>query len=203
MVKMGFDIEVRRSIVDAARRLYLRGLNTTLSGNISARSSNRWYFWITPSSYDKARLSIEDLSLVDIKTGNRVMGGEPSSEYRMHLLIYRVREDVNAIVHAHQAYTMIAYRAGLLKKELLEESYEAKTYLGEIGFVPRLEPGSWELAEAISKEIAREGIYVALLEGHGVVAIGRSVAEALNRAEVLELEAKILVRLASLGVIAK
>lgn len=200
---MVFDLEVRRSIVDAAKRLYIRGLNSTLSGNISARSSNKRYFWITPGSRDKARLSIEDLSLIDVESGNRVMGREPSSEYRMHLHVYRARGDVNAVIHTHQPYTMIAHRAGLLRRELLDESYEARIYLGEIGFVPRLEPGSIELAEAVAKELARDGRYIAVIEGHGVVAIGREIAEALNRAEVLEIEAKRLVNLAIMGVIAR
>jgi L-fuculose-phosphate aldolase len=203
MVRLVFDAEIRRSIVDAARRLYIRGLNSTLSGNISARSSNKRYFWITPGSRDKARLSIEDLSLVDVESGNRVMGREPSSEYRMHLLLYRVRGDVNAIIHTHQLYTTIAHRAGLLRRELLEESYEARIYLRGISFVPRLEPGSLELAEAVARELSERGKYIAVIEGHGVVAVGGEVAEALNRAEILEIEAKRLVNLAIMGVIAR
>jgi len=198
---MVFDEGVRTAVVDAARRLYMRGLNSTLSGNISARSSNKGYFWITPSSYDKARLSIEDLSLVDIESGSRVMGREPSSEYKMHLQIYRVRGDVNAVVHTHQVYTMVAHRAGLLRRDLLEESFEAKIYLGEIGYVPRLEPGSWDLANAVTQELSKDGRAVVVIEGHGVVSVGRNIAEALNRAEVLEMEALRLVMLSKLGVI--
>lgn len=200
-MEKGFDLGVRMKLIDAARRLYIRGLNSTMSGNVSARSSYRNYFWITPRSCDKASLSIEDLSLVDIETSNRVMGSEPSSEYRMHLKIYRVRDDVNAVVHTHQVYTMIAHRAGLLRRELLEESYEARAYLGGIAYVPRLEPGSIELAEAVSRQLADRGNVAVIMEGHGVAFIGRSIDEALNRAEILEMEAMRLVNLAILGVI--
>lgn len=196
---MAFDLEVRKSIVDAMRRLYLRGLNSSLSGNVSARSSYRDHFWITPKSVDKASLSIEDLSLVSIESGSRIMGGEPSSEYRMHLMIYRVRGDVNAVVHTHQVYTMIAFKAGLLRRDLLEDSFEAKTYLGDIGYVPRIEPGGWELAEAVARELS--GRSVVIIDGHGVACVGRSVVEALNRAEILEMEAIRLVNLAIIGAI--
>lgn len=200
-MEKGFDLDLRVKIIDAARRLYMRGLNSTMSGNISARSSYRNYFWITPRSIDKASLTIEDLSLIDIETANRVMGSEPSSEYRMHLKIYRVRDDVKAVIHTHQIYTMIAYKAGLLKRELLEESYEARAYLGGIAFVPKLEPGSLELAEAVSQQLANRENVAVIMDGHGVALIGRSVDEALNRAEILEMESMKLVNLALLGVI--
>lgn len=200
-MEKGFDLDLRIKIIDAARRLYMRGLNSTMSGNISARSSYRNYFWITPRSIDKASLTIEDLSLIDMETANRVMGSEPSSEYRMHLKIYRVRDDVKAVIHTHQIYTMIAYKAGLLKRELLEESYEARAYLGGIAFVPKLEPGSLELAEAVSQQLANRENVAVIMDGHGVALIGRSVDEALNRAEILEMESMRLVNLALLGVI--
>ncbi len=198
---IGFDLEVRTKIVDAAKRLYLRGLNSSMSGNISTRSSYRKSFWITPRSFDKASLTIEDLSLVDIETANRIMGAEPSSEYRMHLKIYMVRDDVNAIVHTHQIYTMIAHRAGLLRRELLEEDYEARAYLGGIAYVPRLEPGSLELAEAVARQLASRENVAVIMDGHGVALVGRSIDEALNRAEILEMGAMRLVNLALLGVI--
>lgn len=196
---MAFDLEVRKSIVDAMRRLYLRGLNSSLSGNVSARSSYRDHFWITPKSIDKASLSIEDLSLVSIESGSRIMGGEPSSEYRMHLQIYKARSDVNAVVHTHQVYTMIAFKAGLLRRDLLEDSFEAKAYLGDIGYVPRIEPGSWELAEAAARELSSRSVII--IDGHGVACVGSSVVEALNRAEILEMEAIRLVNLAIIGAI--
>ncbi len=197
----GFDLDVRTKIVDAARRLYLRRLNSSMSGNVSARSSYRNHFWITPRSYDKASLTIEDLSLIDIETANRVMGAEPSSEYKMHLKIYRVRDDVKAVIHTHQIYTMVAHRAGLLRKELLEESYEARAYLGSIAYAPRLEPGSLELAEVVSQLLADRRNTAVIMDGHGAVFIGRDIDEALNRAEILEMEAMRLVNLALLGVI--
>jgi len=196
---VAFDLEVRESIVDAMRRLYLRGLNSSLSGNVSARSSYRDHFWITPKSIDKASLSIEDLSLVSIESGSRIIGGEPSSEYRMHLQIYKARSDVNAVVHTHQVYTMIAFKAGLLRRDLLEDSFEAKAYLGDIGYVPRIEPGSWELAEAAARELSSRSVII--IDGHGVACVGSSVVEALNRAEILEMEAIRLVNLAIIGAI--
>ncbi|GAY25937.1 class II aldolase/adducin family protein [Desulfurococcaceae archaeon AG1] len=200
-MERGFDVGIRIKLVNAVRRLYLRGFNSTFSGNVSVRSSYKNHFWITPRAYDKASLTIEDLSLVDITTGNRIMGAEPSSEYKVHLEIYRARDDVNAVIHTHQVYTMVAYKAGLLKRELLEDSYEAKAYLGGISHVPRLEPGSWDLAKAVSQQLADKKNVAVIMDGHGVVLIGGSIDEALNRAEILEMEAMRLVNLALLGVI--
>ncbi|HWQ16344.1 MAG TPA: class II aldolase/adducin family protein [Sulfolobales archaeon] len=200
-MERGFDVSVRVKLVDAARRLYLRGFNSTFSGNVSVRSSYKNHFWITPRAYDKASLTIEDLSLVDIATGNRIMGAEPSSEYKVHLEIYRARDDVNAVIHTHQVYTMVAHRAGLLRRDLLEESYEARAYLGGISYIPRLEPGSWELAKAVSQQLVDKRNVAVIMDGHGVVLVGGSIDEALNRAEILEMESIRLINLALLGVI--
>lgn len=189
----GFDLGIRLAVVDAARRLYIRGLNSSLSGNVSARSSLRDHFWITPSRRDKASLGVEDLSLVSIERGERVMGGEPSSEYRMHLQIYRARGDVGAVVHTHQVYAMTAHRLGLLRPELVGRSFEARSYLGRIESVPRIEPGTWELAEAVAAAFSEGDVVAVVIEDHGIACVGRDVVEALNRAEVLEMEAALLV----------
>lgn len=185
----GLDLGLRTAIVEAARRLYLRGLNSSLSGNVSARSSLKGHFWITPRSRDKASLRIEDLSLVSIERGERVMGGEPSSEYRMHLQIYRARDDVGAVVHTHQVHAMTAHRLGLLRPELVGRSFEARSYLGRIASVPRIEPGTWDLADAVARAFSEDRAVAVVIEDHGVACVGRDVVEALNRAEVLEMEA--------------
>ena len=73
------------AVLDATRRLYKLGHNTTLSGNISIRlPGNRML--ITPSGLDKGRISADELSLVDInsKEQKSIEGPKPSSEFRVH-----------------------------------------------------------------------------------------------------------------------
>ena len=56
---------------------------------------------ITPTSVSKGMMAPEDMVVIDFE-GKRVSGlRKPSSELAMHLLIYRLRPDVNAVCHAH------------------------------------------------------------------------------------------------------
>ncbi len=168
---------IEEEIIEYYKLLYLRGHTTLLSGNISARSGG--YIVITPTSIPKPLLKPSDLVYIDLE--GRVVKGEraPSSEWRMHVAIYRRRPDVSAVVHTHAvAPTVLAERidAGLLA--------ESESYLGGgIAVVPYIKPGTWELAEAVADALSKAN--VAVLSKHGVVAVGASLAEAVNRAEVV------------------
>ncbi len=176
------------------KRLYLRGLNTTYTGNVSARASDESKFWITPTSRDKYNLRPEDLSYIDITSGERIFGEKESSEYRLHLMIYRKRNDVKAVIHAHPPHTYALTRgisrSSFIKdrfNEFYQSSYEALNYLGKYDLVGNYDPGSWELAEKVSEKFYRDKeISVVLMLNHGIVAIGRNLSEALNRVEVFE-----------------
>ena len=187
------DLEIRREIIEVVKRLYRRGLNTTFSGNVSARASDERRFWITPTNRDKYRLRPEDLSLVDIETGERVFGEKQSSEYKLHLMIYRKRSDVKAVIHAHATHANILARwlridaSRALFNRFFEDFYEAKSYIDKYDIVDRFDPGSWELAEAVSEAFSRDpGVTIVLMLDHGLVSIGSSLVEALNRVEVFE-----------------
>ncbi|MBP1448509.1 MAG: class II aldolase/adducin family protein [Thermoproteus sp.] len=168
---------IEQEIVEYSRLLYLRGFGSVLSGNISARSGD--CIIITPTSLPKPLLSPADLVCIDME-GNVVKGSRrPSSEWRLHVAIYRARPDVNAVVHAHAALpTALAEE---LRPELLMES---SVYLGGgVAVVPPIRPGTWELAEAVAEALSKNN--AAVLKGHGVVAVGSTLAEAVNRVEVL------------------
>jgi len=185
--------ELRRSLVDAMRILHERGLINIRGGNASAiyRFSKGFAFiYITPSGAIKPLMRPEDIAVIDLN-GN-VYEGKPSSEYRLHIAIYRERQDVRAVVHAHNPLTVLARRLGLeLSPRLL--GVEARYYLGDcISTVPEIEPGTWELAEKAAKALARKECSIAILEGHGAVAIGtdndpvRAIYEAVDKLEALE-----------------
>ncbi len=184
---------LRKSIVDAMRILHERGLINIRGGNASALyrfSKDFALIYITPSGTIKPLMAPEDIAVIDLD-GN-VYEGRPSSEYRLHLAIYRERDDVRAVVHAHNPFTVLAKRLGLeLDPSLL--GVEARYYLGDcIATVPEIEPGTRELAEKTAKALARRECSTAVLEGHGAVAIGtatdpvHAVYEAVDKLEALE-----------------
>lgn len=168
---------IEEEIVEYYKFLYLRGQTTLLSGNISARVGE--YIVITPTSIPKPLLRPSDLVYIDLE--GRVVRGEraPSSEWRMHVAIYRKRSDVAAVVHTHAVVPTMLAEA--IEADLLLES---ESYLGGgIAVVDRLRPGTWELARAVAEALTKAN--VAVMKGHGVVAVGSSLAEAVNRAEVV------------------
>ncbi len=199
MKKMKFW-KAKRSIIKAGRRLWLKGIFSGTDGNMSLRVGD--VFLITASGVSKGFLKLKDFGMVDIKTGE--VRGNVSSEYRMHLQIYR-KTEANAVVHAHPPF---ATALSCIKKingisvdgkidvSLLVESMlflsgkpNLRAELKEGAFMPLVafEPASsWELAEAVSDRLASSGSKVALMACHGAVATGSSLEEAVNLMELIE-----------------
>jgi len=176
--------ELKRDICRVMRNLYRRGLVSALSGNVSARLPESKEFWITPSGAFKGGLRPSNLVKLDLD-GRVVAGsGRPSVEARMHAAIYRVRPDVNAVVHAHNPFTVGLVSAGVDLDSSV--SAEALTYIGSrIEVAPYAPPGSEELAKLVAERASR-GAKVIVLQSHGVVALGSNLYEAEAVAEALE-----------------
>ncbi|MET1128347.1 MAG: class II aldolase/adducin family protein [Thermoproteota archaeon] len=182
---------LRRALIIAMRMLHDRGLVNLRGGNASALlllEDGSAFIYITPAGKPKAMLEPEDVSVLDID--GHVYSGKPSSEYRMHLAIYRKRRDVRAVVHAHNPLAVLAAKLKLdLGANML--GVEQRYYIGScIPHVPYAEPGTEDIAEAAAEALS--SCNVALLEDHGAVALGTSpdpveaVYEAVDRLEVLE-----------------
>jgi L-fuculose-phosphate aldolase len=189
--------DLRKALVRAGRELHGRAMTPGAAGNLSARLDGD-RFLITPSGAAKGRLRPADLLIVDA-AGRLVEGaGRPSSETPMHLAIYRRFPHVGAVVHAHPpAATALAITHRAIAVEALPEALFA---LGSVPSVPYLPPTSPELGEAVAAALD-EGDGCLLLN-HGAVTIGRTVAEALGKMEVLEALADVTLRSALAGPVA-
>jgi L-fuculose-phosphate aldolase len=165
------------------RRLYWRGLTTTLGGNISTRLPDATGFLITPSGSDKAMTRASQIGALDFACEPLDPGFKPSIEASAHAAVYRVRELVGAVIHAHPA-TVCAFAATSAE---IDSSLiiEARELLGTIAYVPEFEMGSKELAEAIGRTVAG-GADCVVMRGHGALTVGKSLVEAFERMEVLE-----------------
>lgn len=186
-------MRARAAVAAAMRRLYGRGLVNLRGGNVSVRvvlPDGTVFVYISPSGGAKDSLGLMDVAVMGLDGG--VLWGRPSSEYRLHLEIYRRRGDVYAVAHAHNPLLVAATGLGVgLDPGLL--GVEARYYLGGcLGRVPALPPGSPELARAAGEALAA-GCNAAVMEGHGAVAVGSgggdpvaALVEAVDRLEVLE-----------------
>jgi len=184
----------KQFIADAGRRLWQQGLTTAADGNISLRLEGDTVL-ATPSGVSKGFLRPDDMLLTDMD-GKVLEGrGQPSSELKMHLAIYKVRPDVRAIVHAHPPTATGFAAAGIaLDTPLIAE---AVVMLGKVPVAPYAAPGTQAVADNVAA-LAREHDCI-LMANHGAVTCGKTPEQALLRMETLEHFAKVTLTARLLG----
>ena len=181
-LSLGSEEDLKKEIIRVMRALYERGLVSALGGNVSARLPGASEFWITPSGVFKGALTEDDLVKVDLD-GNVVEGFlRPSTETPFHAAIYKVRPDVNAVVHAHNPITLGLALAGVNIKPI---SVEAVMTLRKVEVVPFAFPGTDQLAKLVA-EAALKGARAIILMNHGVIGMGANLLEAEAVVETLE-----------------
>ena len=178
--------QLKQDIVCICRMLHRKNYLAATDGNVSVRLGDQ--LLITPSGVNKGIMEADQVLTVDF-TGAVIDGaGQPSSEIQMHLLAYRLRADVNAVVHAHLPYATACTLAGI---DLLEPILpEVVITLGGIPTAPYATPGSDEVPEAI-RELVKEYDAI-LLSRHGAMTVGKDVTDAYNKMEKLEHTARVV-----------
>lgn len=175
----------RREVARFMRRLYRQGLTTTSGGNISLRVNDKTIL-ITPSATDKGRMKWKDVGIMNMDGKNLTPELKPSIEHEMHLSIYRKKDNIKAIIHAHPLFAT-AFTAIKCKIDT-NLTAEARAICGEPFFVPYALMGSDELASLAAEAIDNSEIL--LLENHGIVTAGKNLLQAFDKLEVLENAAK-------------
>jgi L-fuculose-phosphate aldolase len=174
---------LRNDIVEIGRRLWQRGFVASNDGNISVRMGPDRLL-MTPASVSKGFMTAEMMVVTDLE--GRVVeaapGRKPSSEALMHLVVYRERADINAVVHAHPPIaTGFAVAGFALDRAVLAE---VVTTLGGIPIAGYATPSTQELADTVAPFIkSHDGV---LLANHGAVALGRDLFSAYYKMETIE-----------------
>ena len=168
----------RAQLVSYSARLLADGLAIGSAGNISVRAGAR--VAITPSGIGYGEMRPEDICLVAADGTELANRETPSSETPMHLAIY-AKTEAAAIVHTHSP-EVIALSASL--PELPAIHYAITALGGPVRVAPYVRFGSDELAAAAVD--ALDGRSAAILRNHGAVTYGRDLAQAYDRALLLE-----------------
>ncbi len=177
---------LRAEIVDCGRRLWLRGLVTGSSGNISARMEGGDLL-VTPSGRSLERLQESDLVRVDGNGAPRGSEGRPSSELPLHLAAYRLRSDAAYLVHTHPTACVTWSLCGRLFPRTTVGATES---LGAVGWVPYAPAGSRLLAES-GAEIFARGVDTILMERHGLSTLAATLERAFILTDLAEESARI------------
>src|SRR5829696_608090 len=180
--------QLRQDIVEVGRRLWTRGFVASNDGNISVRLPGGRLL-MTPTGVSKGFMSPEMMVITDLD--GRLLAGEPhrkpSSEILMHLVAYRHRPDVNAVVHAHPPLATGFAVAGIpLDRAVLAE---VVTTLGSVPIAEYATPSTKELPEAVRQYVkAHDGM---LLANHGALTLGTDLFAAYYKMETIEHFARI------------
>ena len=171
----------REEIVRYGRMLHDRGFVAAMDGNLSVRL-NGDRILVTPTCVSKGAMRPADMVIVDLD-GKRLSGRRNvTSELGMHLLIYRMRPDVQAVVHAHPPTATGFAAAGMA----LTEPLVCEVVMG-LGCIPLARygtPGTSELAQTLEPYV--EQYDAILMSNHGVVAYGDTLEHSYMKMETVE-----------------
>ena len=169
--------KLRQDLVSVTLKVAERGWAPGSSGNTSLRLSNTNNFLIKATGESMTWTEPNAILKID-GDGKIITGvGKPSKEVRFHLGIYSKRPEVGGVIHAHPPYATSWAIAGAVFPLVTGPS---KIYLKKIPMVPPAPGGSPELAKMVTEAFADESIKVVLMQGHGLVAAGRTIFEAFN-----------------------
>ena len=177
----------RKLLVDYGNKLLDRNLVAGTSGNISLRGEDEDTFYITPSGLDYHATTEKDIVKIH-KDGTPYDNSQrPSSEWRLHLEIYKNYPEYNAVVHTHSTF---ATAFSVARKDIPLILIEMKPFLGgEIKVAPFCEAGSAELSKSVIPYL--KDANSCLIANHGVVCCGKDLEGAFLSAEYVEDAAKI------------
>lgn len=187
--------DLKRQIVEIAKRLHERNLLAAADGNISVRVSDDEIL-MTPSGVAKAFIDPEQMAVLDLN--GKIISGNPSGERLMHLEIYKACPKAVAVVHAHPPTAIAWSLAHPYLQELPSDSLpEVILAAGKIPFVPYVRPGTLEMGTSLRPFLPESRAMI--LSRHGAVCWGESLEEAYRGMERIEHVSLILEKATALG----
>ena len=167
------------ALVAALQQLDRAGLSPGASGNASLRVTGGML--ISASGYRARDITTQRLVFVS-DDGAFQSAESPSSEYLMHLQVYRDHPDIAAIIHCHSRYAtaLACQRRGIPPFHYMVAVAGGR----DIPCVDYATFGSPELAALVSAGLGERR--ACLLANHGQIATGDTPASALLLAEEIE-----------------
>ena len=185
----GVDImyNFKKQIADIGKKLADKGLSPGFSGNISVRFEDK--ILVTPSGYSLGELEADDIVVLDFDFNIIEGDKKPSSESKMHALIYKKRPDLNALVHWHSPKASVFAVNGIpLVQPILAENIFT---LGDIPVAKYYLPSSEELAQEVGSFFDVHDCV--LMQNHGVIVGGKDLRTAFYKMDTVEYYAEVCI----------
>lgn len=179
--------ELKRAVLETAKKAYREKLMAGTSGNMSVFWPEKGWMVITPSSYDYEIMKEKDIVVTDLEGQVKEGCHKPSSEWRMHAEIYKHLPHAGAVVHTHSPYaTSFAVNHQEIPVVLIEMIPFLK---GKLEVSPYAEQGSAQVGLNAVPILKRKN--ACLMANHGVVAVGESISAAYINSVYVEDTARI------------
>lgn len=162
-----------------AQRLYAQGINSHTSGNISVRWQDGYL--ITPSAINPDAMTAN--SIVFMRCDEEAdIHHRASSEWQLHRDIYVKYPHIGSIVHTH---SMCATVLSCLNVSIKPFHYMISAFGGEdVKCAPYALFGTKDLSDHICAALMDRN--ACLMQHHGAVAVGATLADAVTHAIELE-----------------
>ena len=184
----------REQVIEYSLKLLSEGLTNGTAGNVSIFNREEGLVAISPTGVNYSELTPEMISIVDLE-GKLIEGLKPSSELEMHMILYRSREDVNAVIHTHPVYTTVL---ACLRQDLPAIDYMiAVTGATKVRCAEYASYGTKELAENAYKAMGSS--LAVILANHGLTTAGKDIANAFNITVQVEYISNLYIKARNIG----
>jgi L-fuculose-phosphate aldolase len=176
--------EAKQKLIDAGRILEANGQADLTRGHVSIRMpGDPSLFIMKPHSHGFDEITMENIVICNLE-GEKVGGsGRRHSEVFIHSEIFKVRPDVNSVIHTHPTYAVALSATGKPVKPISQPAVAfadgVPYYTDTIDLIRTKEMGAG-VARALGKSKA------VLMRNHGVAIVGTSVEESVILALMLD-----------------
>ena len=178
------DLNTKKdALIATAKRCFDLRLQTNAGGNLSVRLDSRDAIVIKPSGVGFNECTRDNLQVVNLDGTIEPSEYKPSKDLDFHLDLFRIREDISAVVHCHSPWATGYASAGLEIPCLTVQTIEK---IGRMPLIPLSTQGGPQTEAEISPVFKDPSVVAAVLANHGTISVGASLMKAQYLAEIIE-----------------
>ena len=171
------------ALIAVAKRCFDLRLQTNAGGNLSVRLESADAIVIKPSGVGFAECARDNLQVAHLDGMIEPSDYKPSKDLEFHLDLYRIRPDVNAVVHCHSPWATGYASAGVEIPCLTVQTIEK---IGRLPLIPLSGSGGPQTKAEISPVFEDPKVVAATLANHGTVGVGPTLMRAQYLVEIIE-----------------
>ncbi|MEO0357429.1 MAG: class II aldolase/adducin family protein [Pseudomonadota bacterium] len=175
--------EKKDALIATAKRCFELRLQTNAGGNLSVRLDSADAIVIKPSGVGFNECTRDNLQVVHLDGTLEPSDHKPSKDLDFHLDLYRIRDDIRAVVHCHSPWATGYASAGIEIPCLTVQTIEK---IGRMPLIPLSPQGGPQTDAEISPVFQDPKVVAAVLANHGTIGVGSNLIKAQYLAEIIE-----------------